>query len=196
MKRKKLDAFRCLKQCKHDKVLKKTVKRLLKNSKKHQVKIFTKLGIVYEQCGRYEVLPYFDSKKKHQVWGVCIGDDNRKIMLSKDDFGKDVHVIFNSNQFYILSLNAYIRGLKLPTMRAAKLIGASKSLIDDIMELFMVYGVKADKLNGPYVVYTANTSYEDNPQNKMVVCNFDAKNDAQFCEVGCLERYLTRLVKY
>ncbi len=181
---------------KQNKFVRKKIKRLLKISRKQQVKIFTKLGVVYKKGSKYEILPYFDLRKKYQVWGVCVGDDNRKIMLSKDDFGKEAHVIFNHNQFYVLSLNAYIRGLALPTMRDAELICASKSLIDEIMELFVLHGVKADKLVGPYVIYTDDTSYEENPASKMPVWNLNAENGEQFCEVGCFERYLTRLIKY
>ena len=181
---------------KQSKFVQKKIKRLLKNNRKKQVKIFTKLGVVYKKGEQYEVLPYFDLRKKYQVWGVCVGDDNRKIMLSKDDFGHGIRTILNSNQFYVLSLNAYIRGSTLPTIADAELIYASKSLIDEIMELFVSNGIEADKLVGPYVIYTDNTSYEDDPAKKVLVWNLDAKNGEHFCEVSCYERYLTRLIKY
>lgn len=196
MKAKQLRALHHVRRCKRNKFVRRKLKLLLKAYKKRQVKISTKIGVVYERCnGEYVVLPYFDSSRKYQIWGVCIGDNNHKIMLGKEDFGKDAHVIANDSQFYVLSLHAFIKGAKLPNKTDVELITKHKVLIDDVMKLFVSYGLNADKLAGPYVIDDGKTSYEANPDNKMVVFSIDAENVEQFVEVGCFERYLTRLVK-
>ena len=63
------------------------------------------------------------------------------------------------------------------------------------MDLFIKHGIKANKLNGSYVIYNEKTSYDQNPENKMIVFNFDNENNNPFSEVSCFEHCLTRLIK-
>lgn len=196
MKAKNLKFLLKVKRRKHDKCMRKKFRALQKEYKRRQVKIATKIGIVYEKNSKeIVVFPYFDSSKKFQIWGVCIEDNHHKIMLSKEDFGKEAHVIANENWFYVLMLHTFVQGKKFLDAKDAELIYKHKKEINDVMDLFMSYGIKADKLNGPYVVYDEKTSLEGNPENKMIVFNFDNGNNNPFSEVSCFEHYLTRLVK-
>lgn len=196
MKSKNLKFLLKVKRRKHDKCMRKKLRALQKEYKRRQVKIATKIGIVYEKNSKeIVVFPYFDSSKKFQIWGVCIEDNNHKIMLSKEDFGKEAHVIANENWFYVLMLNSFVQGKKFPNAKEAELIYKHKKEINDVMDLFISYGIKADKLNGPYVVYDEKTSLEHNPKNKMIVFNLDAESNKLFTEVCCCEHYLTRLIK-
>ena len=175
------------------------LKMLLKEYKKQQVKIATKIGIVYEKNNKeIVVLPYFDSAKKYQIWGVCVDDDCRTIMVNKEDFGQnlpDYHKTVNDNRFYVLMLYACIKGATLPDVKDIELILKHKKEINDVMDLFIKHGIKANKLNGSYVIYNEKTSYDQNPENKMIVFNFDNENNNPFSEVSCFEHCLTRLIK-
>lgn len=185
-----------VKRRKHDKCMRKKLRALQKEYQRRQVKFATKIGIVYEKTSKeLVVFPYFDSSKKFQIWGVCIEDNNHKIMISKEDFGKEAHVIANENWFYVLLLHAFVQGKKLPDAKEAEIIYRHKKQIDEIIDIFISYGIKADKLKGPYVIYDNKTSLEDNPENKMIIFNLDAENNNLFADVGCFEHYLTRLVK-
>ncbi len=196
MKTRRLRSLQHVRRHRLSKYVRKKLRMLQKQYARQQVKIFTKIGIVYERANeRYEVLPYFDSRKKYQIWGVCLKGNHHDIMLGKDDFGKNAHVIRNENQFYILSLNAFIKGGRLPHGEDVALILKYKDEVNNLITLMQSYGVQADKLMGAYVMHSDNTSYEAKPENKMIVFYVDGDKAGQCFEIACQERYPTRLIK-
>ena len=146
MNAKKIIFLPNVKRRRHYKCVCKRLKLLQKKYKRQQVKLPTKLGIVYKTNRGFVVRSYFDSRKRNFIWGIAVGN----VFVSKETVGnktvsKDILDI-------VISLISGNDQEQLPCAEDMLIILKHKDEFNSIVELLQHYNVSADKLEGEYVV--------------------------------------------
>ena len=174
----------------------KKFRSLLKARKRENIKIPTKLGIVYETSKHgYECLPYFDVARKNRVCGIAVKDGAQKLWVSLTDFGRNVPIIAKDDMLFSLTCQACIRQMRIPSYDDILRVYVDKDEINKIIELLQSYKVKADKLEGAYIIENEKSAFVPEQKKTMLIYHFTGMMEATYRVVSRSAFYLTRLVK-
>ena len=174
----------------------KKLRALLKAKRReNNVKIPTKLGIVYATRHRgYEVLPYLDVSRKSSVCGISIKDSSNQkevLWVSTEDFGKEFHY-FGYNWGLHLILGASKKEMDIPGYTDMLKIYFNVKEINEVIDVLIKYGVKAEKLIGPYIMLGSGPYVVDD----MLVYHLHGDKAATYEKFHQAVPYKTRLVKH
>lgn len=173
----------------------KKLRALLKAKKREYIKIPTELGIVYETSNRkYEVLPYFDVAKKHCVCAIAVRDGANKLWLVLTNFGNDVPIINKDDVLFSLKCQAYIFHMQMPCYDDIVNLYVDRDKINKVIDMLQGYGVKADKLEGAYIIDNEKSAFVPDNSKTMLVYHFNGMFEATYQEVDRSCFNLTRLL--
>ena len=177
----------------------KKLRALLRAKKREEnVKIPTKLGIVYAKKNKeFESLPYLDVARKHRIFGVSIPatlGGKEIFWIALEDSGKD---LADLGEYRVLAIanEAYAKEMSLPCYDDMLRLYLSIDEINKVLDLLKKYGVSADKLNGPYIIHDKSLGSDIYSYDEVLIFHLKGERAATYQEVGIYEPNYTRLVK-